>query len=212
MYPDNTPQPQPPQQQQPEYSIEYLNQISGDTTPQSTGPSKIVMMIAGAVGLIAIIFFAFIIFSGGPSASDKATNVYLRLKTLQNLASQEQKTLRNNDLRAINSGLSLQLTNAISDMEAPLASLGVTPKKISKSQVATEKTYQTTLQSEFEDATLNVQLDNTYAREMSYQLETLHSMMLSTYKATNSKALKDSLNSTDKQLAPFIEKLSTFSN
>ncbi|HTK39261.1 MAG TPA: hypothetical protein VL362_00165 [Patescibacteria group bacterium] len=219
MYPDNNPQPQqvPPQQQfpqpvqpQPEYSVEYLNQLAGETASKPGGPSKIVMLIAGVVGLLALVLFAFMVFAGGPSAADKASSIYVRLQTLQSLANDNQKQLRNNDLRAINSGLSLQLTNAATALEEPLANIGVNTKKLPKSLQTKEATYKSNVQSQFDDAKLNVRLDSTYTREMTYQLESLHAMLQSAYKATSSKSLKDYLKTTDAQLAPFIDKLSSF--
>lgn len=206
------PQPQPDSQQQPEYSIEYLNQISGANAAQTGGPSKLVMIIAGVVGLLAVLLFAVMLFASGPSASDKATDVYLRIQTLESLASESQDDLRNNDLRAINSGLALQLANSLNDLQTPLGNVGVDAGKISKDSSSAENAYAASIQSDFDDAKLNVQLDNTYAREMSYQLETLRAMMQSTYDATNSASLKEALDNTDKQLAPFREKLADFTN
>lgn len=206
------PQSQPQVQQQPEYSIEYLNEISGANAAQTGGPSKLVMIIAGVVGLLAVILFAVMLFASGPSASDKATDVYLRIQTLESLASESQDDLRNNDLRAINSGLALQLTNSLNDLQEPLGNAGVDTGKISKNSSGAETAYASAIQSDFDDAKLNVQLDNTYAREMSYQLETLRAMMQSTYDATSSASLKEALDNTDKQLAPFREKLSNFIN
>lgn len=209
MYPNDSSELPQPQQ---EYSIDYLNQISGGYKPPSSGPSKIVLIIAGAVGVISLLIFAMLIFSSGPSAGDKAADVYLRLQTLESLTSDNKKELRNNDLRSINSGLNLQLSNVISDMEEPLSSVNVNPKTLSKTRKSEETTYKTTIQEGFDDAVLNVQLDSIYTREMSYQLATLRSMIQSTYRATNSKSLKEFLISADEQLAPFTDKLSAFSD
>ncbi len=169
------------------------------------------MLVAGVIGLGAIILFAMMMFSGGPSAADKATNVYLRLQTLESLATDNQKALRNNDLRSLNSGLGLQFTNALSDMSDSLTALKIDTKKISKTAQADEDAYKAALQTEFDDAKLNVQLDSVYTREMTYQIATLRTMMQSVTKASSNKTLSSFVSSTDEKLAPFEDNFSGFS-
>lgn len=207
MNPNDPTQLPPPQQ---DYSIEYLNQISGVSGSRAAGPSKLVMMIAAGVGLLSIILFAFLVFGGGPSAKDKAEDVYLRLQTLESLASDNRKALRSNDLRAKNSGLSLQLANTITEMEEVLSGIDIKVDKINKSRKDKEKEFKETIQKEFDDAELNVQLDGTYTRVISYQLATLRTMMKSTYELSNSKSLKEFLVTADGQIAPFDEQFSEF--
>lgn len=214
MYPNNLPQPQQPGQQPPQqydYSVDYLNQISGNYTPKTAGPSKLVMLITAGLGLVSIIFFIAMLASGGPSAQDEATNVYARIKTLESISSDYQKKLRNNSLRSTNSGLTLQLNNAASDLGSPLAGIGVDTGKLPKDVETAESNYKATITKEFDDAIMNVQLDATYAREMAFQMATLRSMLLSTYKASSSDALKETLDSVYKQLEPFTTELAEFS-
>ena len=149
--------------------------------------------------------------SSGPSAQDEATNVYARIKTLESISSSYQKKLRNNTLRSTNSGLTLQLNNAANDLSSPLASIGVDTGKIPKDVTTAEASYKSAITDDFDEAVLNVQLDATYAREMAFQMATLNSMLLSTYDASSSDALKETLDSVYKQLAPFTTTLSEFS-
>lgn len=212
MYPDNVPQPPPQPGQQPEFSVDYLNQISGDYKQPAGGPSKLVMFIAAGFGLAAIIGFVIMLTSSGPSAQTEATDVYVRLQTIESLSSSYQKKLRNNELRSVNSGLTLQLNNAINELQEPLATIGVDTSKIPEPVKAAEASYKSNITDEFEDAILNIQLDSVYAREMSFQLATLRVMMVSTYKASSSASLKESLQEVDGQLLPFVEKFSEFSS
>lgn len=207
MYPNDPTQLPPPQQ---DYSIDYLNQISGVSNSRPSGPSNLVMMIAGAVGLISVILFGFLVFNGGPSASDKAEDVYLRLETLESLSSDNRKALRSNDLRAINSGLNLQLTNTITEMKEVLDGIGINVDKISASRKDKEKEFKEAIQEEFDNAELNVQLDNTYTRVISYQIARLRAIMKSTYDLSNSQSLREFLASADQELIPFDEKFSTY--
>ena len=211
MYPNNLPQPQQQPEQQPDYSVDYLNQISGAYTPKAAGPSKLVMLITAGLGLISVVFFVFMLVSSGPSAQDEATNVYARIKTLESISSEYQKKLRNNELRSLNSGLTLQLNNATSDLDSPLADIGVDTSKIAKDVTTSEANYKLKITDEFDDAILNVQLDGAYAREMAFQLATLNSMMLSAYKASSSSSFKEALDSVYKPLEPFTARFSEFS-
>lgn len=212
MYPNNAPQQPPQPGQQPDLPVDYLNQISGNYTPKQSGPSTIVMLVAGGLGIIAIIFFVITLMSSGPSAQNEATDVYVRLKTLESVSGDYQKKLRDNDLRSINSGLTLQLNNAINSLEEPLAAIEVDTGAIPKTVQAAEKSYKADIENEFDDAILNVQLDNVYAREISFQLATLRAMMVSTYKASSSASFKQSLEEVDAQLQPFVEKFADFTS
>lgn len=209
MYPNDPTQLPPPQQN---FSIDYLDQISGTSRSRPGSPSKVVMIIAGVVGLLSIILFGFLVFGGGPSATDKVQAIYLRLDTLESLVSDNRKSPRSNDLRAINSGLSLQLANTITDMEEVLSGIDIDVKKIDKSRIAKETEFKEAVQEEFDNAELNVQLDNTYTRVISYQLATLRAMMESASGLTNDKSLREFLSSADEQLAPFAEKFSAFTD
>ena len=212
MYPNDSSQLPPQPGQQPDFSVDYLNQISGDYRQPTSGPSKFVMLIAAGVGLVAIIGFILMLASSGPSAQKEATDVYVRLKTIESISSSYQKKLRDNELRAMNSGLTLQLNNVISEIEAPLATINASTSKIPEEIKAAEAAYKSEITNEFEDALLNIQLDNVYAREMSFQLATLRAMMVSTYKASSSASFKESLDEIDSQLQPFVEKFSDFTS
>lgn len=200
----------PDQPYQADYSVDYLNQIAGGPQQTTAGPSKLVMIIAAVVGLLAVVLFAAMILTAGPSGADRASEVYLRLETLQEISGSQQEELRDNELRAINSGLRLQLTNTLSAATTPLAAVGVDPEEIDERAIAKEEAYKQELVEQFEDAALNVQLDATYSREMAFQLETLRALLDSAYRQSNNERVREFLDQTAKDLWPFNEKFSNF--
>lgn len=218
MYPEQpnqpgqqSPQPQPPQQPQSDFSIDYLDQISA---PQKkvTPPNPLVLVGVIGVGILAIIGFAIMMFGGsGSSTLTKSTDVYLRLQTLQKIATTEQRQLRDNDLRSTNVAFSLYLSNTLRDINTPIKTIGVDATKIPKATTSKEAAYATEINKTFEEARLNVMLDRTYAREMAYQIEVLRNMMASLYKSTTSKSLKTALGTSDASLAQSAKSFEEFS-
>lgn len=213
MYPDQSNQPgqqqQPPQQF--EYSIDYLDQISAPPK-RVTAPNPFVLLAVIAVGVLTIIGFGiFMLGSNGKSSADKASNIYLRTQTLQKIADSTQKQLRDNDLRSTNAAFSLYLSNMIRDIKEPLANLKVSTEKLPKSLTDKETAYASDITTRFEEAKLNIMLDRTYAREMSYQISVLRNMMAGLYKATSNTSLKSALGTSDPSLAQTGKKFQEFS-
>ncbi len=215
MYPNQPNQPTPPQQQppqpQPEYSIDYLDQISA---PQKRiiAPNPLVLLGVIGVGILAIIGFGIMIFSSsGTSGTDRVASLNLRLATLQKIADTQQRNLRDNELRSTNAALSLYLSNTARDMKDPVAALGITDKTIPKNLTTTESKLTSDINAKFEEAKLNVMLDRSYAREMTYQIGVLRSMMTSAYKNTSNQKLKATLETSDPSLAQVAKNFESFS-
>jgi hypothetical protein len=204
MYPE---QPDP----RPDYSVDYLNEISG-ANQKTNGPSQKLFMIVAIVGVLVVLGFGASLVLGGQTGGDKARAIYLRLETLQEIREDQQDYLQSNELRAYNGTLGLFLTNALSDIETPLTALDINTKKLPKDVEAAESAYQSELSEKLTDARLNVKLDDVYAREMAFELATLRSQMKSLYQSTNSKSMKTFLEQTDDNIAPIVEKFTAFSN
>lgn len=201
-------QPQPPQ---PTYSIDYLNEISRPM--QNRGGPSIKLMVAVIIaGLLAVVLFAFMLLNAQPSVNDEARQLHLRLSTLQTIAEDQQKELRSNDLRAINSSYILFLTDSLESIEVPLQNLGVNMKKTDKKTAAKEAAYEEKLAREFEDDRLNAVLDRTYPRDMAYELSVVKSMMKAIYSKTSSKSTKEFLEKADANLSPIAKRFTDFSN
>lgn len=215
MYPNDPNQPQSPPPEPPaaappsDFSIDYLNQIA---TPaqRSGGPSRLVMIAALVGGVLAVGLFGLLMIGGASSSNDKLVDVYLRLETMQSLADEQQKPLRENSLRSTNSTLKIILSNAMSDIEQPMANNGITVKKISKKRVAEEAAYRQKLSDTFEDARLNATLDRTYAREMNYQITNLRAMMRAAASSSTSESFAKFVTTTEENLAPLNKQFTTF--
>lgn len=189
------------------YSIDYLNQIAPQSQKQGAKDKFFFWIIGGGL-LVAIIVFLFTLSSGGGPKEDMQT-LAARMATLQTVASDTQKNLKSGELRSTNSNLTIFLANANRDIAEPLSANGIDVKKLDASIVAKESGDKLT--QTFEDARLNAVLDRTYAREMTYQLQTVSVLIRDIYESTNSKTFKTYLEKIDADLQPLITQFSDFS-
>lgn len=192
---------------QPQYSIDYLDQIS--TAPKKpTRSEKLfpIVIIAGIV--IALLVGVMALFGSGTSNKDEMARLATRLKTLQSIADTSQKTIKSGSLRGTNTNLSLLLTNANRDIKEPLKNNAVDTSKLNPAIAKQEDGSE--LKDRLEDARLNAVFDRTYAREMSYQLETLAALMKEIDKNTKSRSLKEFLATTLDQVEPIRQQFADF--
>jgi len=211
MYPDPNQNPQqvPPQTPppQPQYSIDYLNQIAPQPQKKSLS-SRSFLMLAGGGALAAIIVGILMLASGGSGPTKSMQTFAARVQALEKITASAQKNINSNDLRGTNSNLTLFLANTDHNMTTPLANNSVDVKKLDKDIVAAEKG--DALTAKLEDARLNAVFDRVYAREMSYQLTALETLMNSIYKGSKSKSMKDFLKTTDDSLVPIKKQFDSF--
>ncbi|HMQ95827.1 MAG TPA: hypothetical protein PKD19_01270 [Candidatus Saccharibacteria bacterium] len=196
-------QPQPPQN----YSIDYLDQIA--PSQPKTGPSPLIMIVAIIGGLLAMIIFGFVVFGGGTSNTDKWTALYLRTNTIDSVARKQGPLLKDPSLRGINTKLLLYLSNAHNDIKTAAEQAGMVSTKIAKEVSAKEKAYLSDLETKLEDAKVKAVLDRTYAREMSYQIGVLNSLMQQAYNTAGPKT-KQTLEDINTNLAAIAKQLSDF--
>lgn len=189
------------------YPIDYLNQIAPQAPKQGINNKLFFLLIGGGL-LIAIIVGVLALTSGNNGPTQKIQTLAARLTTLQSIAGDAQKNIKSGQLRTTNSTLNIFLTNANRDIIEPLSKNGVDIKKIDKSIQAKENGEK--LKAELEDARLNATFDRTYAREMSFQLETVAALMKDIYQNSNSKSLKEFLEATDTNLQPIKKQLADF--
>jgi hypothetical protein len=193
----------------PDRSIDYLNQIA-PRGKSSLFPSKLVMIGLGAALLVALLIIVIGSTNSKPDLTAQTTGLYARLQTLQTIASNEQNDLKDTQLRASNSSLTLLLNNSTRDIGSYLT--GVNKKfKIPQGVQQSEKAYLENLTTKFTDARLNVDLDSTYAREMSYQLGVVHTTMNSIYRLKPSQSLSDILVTANNNLEPLRQTFANFS-
>jgi hypothetical protein len=177
------------------YSIDYLNQIA----PPEKKP-----MFDRKIAVIALIF----ILLGGSSNTQKIQTLAARLQTLQTIVDESQRTIKSSSLRTTSSNLSIYLTSANRDIVGPLQTYSLSKEKLDKNIIAAEDGAE--LKKALEDARLNAVFDRTYAREMSYQLATVTSLMQEIYNSTNSTSLKSYLETTEANLTPIKKQLADF--
>lgn len=193
-----------------QHPIDYLDSIA--TVPK--GGKKPVSdklffgVLAGGL-LIALLVGAFALFNTGTNTSDDFASIGAKLQSLQSLADASQKNIVSSNLRGTNSNLSLALANSNRDITEPLAEFGIDSKKI-ETLTAGDKDVSEILER-LEDARLNAVFDRTYAREMSYQLETLLALIDQTKRKTDSTANQEFLSTTRESIAPLQEQFAKFS-
>lgn len=218
MYPDpnqnqqqQPPQPVPPTSvppSQPQYSIDYLNQIAPQQQKSGLSNRMFMMIIGGGVLLAAIVGMLMLFSGGGSGPTQKMQTFAARVQTLEKIVTAAQKNIKSNDLRSTNSNLSIFLANTDQGMTDPLEKNGISLTKLDKTIVAEENGDDLT--AKLEDARLNAVFDRTYSREMSYQLTALETLMKSIYGGTKSKSMKDFLQTTDDSLVPIKKQFDTF--
>ncbi|RWZ78421.1 MAG: hypothetical protein EOT05_01520 [Candidatus Microsaccharimonas sossegonensis] len=218
MYPHQPPQqapPQPPMDVSPQtpaptptplpvegYApVDYLNQIAPQETkrPPFTFGIKHLLVIGGGL-IVFVIILAIIVNSLAGGNKTSLERLSARLIATQTVVSAAQPNLKSSELRSLNSNLNLYLTNTNRDITAPLTSAGINVTKLSKSIVTSEST--SALSARLEDARLNAVFDRTYAREMTYQLGNIMTLMNQIYKSTNNVQLKTFLESAYNNLKP----------
>ncbi len=204
----NNPYQQPGQQPQ-QFSGDYLNQIAAPAPVKTINPVFLWGLIGGLLLLAVVVLIGVSSASSGPSASS-LTAVGAKLANLQTVSEGARKNIQSSELRTLNSSLYLSLTNTNRDLAEQLKKqdIKLTDKKNASVTASAKETEE--LQGRLEDARLNAVYDRTYAREMLYQLRTLHSDMGILYKKSRNNDLKEILNTADNNFNPVIEGLASF--
>lgn len=196
-----------PEQQPPDYSIDYLNRIAPQ--PQKTslfGKPKLLFILLSA--LLVVIIFALIAARVVHQSPNSLQVLAARLNSTEKIASDAQSNLQSSQLRSLNSSLKIFLANANRDIVAPLASNGVNTAKLDKSIVASESGAD--LSAKLEDARLNAVYDRTYAREMAYRLDTIILLMKQIETGTHSQSLQSFLQTSTQNLTPIQKQFADF--
>ncbi len=194
----------PPNYQAP-LPADYLDQIAPQHIKHSGPVFSIRNLVIAAVIIIFGLTFGTMVLSGIP----KNTEILAaRLTATKDVSEKATNNIRNTQLRAVNGNLKLLLTNTLRDIKPLLAKVDVDISELSPSIVADEAT--TELEAKLEDARLNAVYDRAYAREMSYKLETILSLMKQTYKNTSNSELKTFLNDAYENLQKIQQSFADF--
>jgi hypothetical protein len=194
-----------------QYAIDYLDSISSvPPSRQSNSVSdKLFFAILGGGLLLALLVGSIFMFMGGESSpADDLSKISAKLQSLQTISDTTQKSLVSNNLRGINSTLSLTLTNTSGDIAPILSANGIDPKKLNQKFTSAEKTNE--ILKGLDDARLNAVLDRTYAREMTYQLETFILLLNQIDTKTKSQSIKEFVSSTRDKITPIKDRFANF--
>ena len=209
MYPNQS--PQIPTPTPPLAPADYMNQIAPQMPKRPLGKLGIrqVLILGGGL-IIAVIILAIIVNSVAAGKRDPLEHLSARLTSTQAVVVAAQANLKSSKLKSLNGNLTLYMTNTNRDVSKPLLSAGINTAKLSKTIVASEAP--TSLVARLEDARLNAVYDRTYAREMTYQLGTLLTLMKQIYNGTGNPELKTFLKSAYDNLSPTQESFANFTS
>ena len=129
MYPDQN-------QNQQQYSIDYLNQIAPKPPKKGMAPNMkwIVFGLGGAI----IVTIILVIVAGLTDGVDKTQTLAARLQTTTSIAELARPNIKSSQLRSLNSSLIILLANTNRDIAKPLAAQGVKTSKLDENIIAAE--------------------------------------------------------------------------
>ncbi len=195
-----------PQNQPP---ANYLDQIAPQQQkrPLFALNLKTISLLAGVVIVLGIII-ANIGAMAGSSRLAPWQRLSARLATTQKTADTASPLIKNSGLRSLNSELKIQLANANRDLATPITALKVDPAKLPVSITTAEDGAGMT--ARLEDARLNAKYDSTYAREMSYQLSTLLTLLSQLYNSGVGPQTQEALKKAYDNVAPIQKNIAEF--
>lgn len=190
----------------PQSSLDYLNQIS---TPAPIKKPFFInkFILIGLIAAILIIILIIIVnvLSGG---SKPVERLAARLNATDAILNDATPKVQSSQLRTYNSNLKIYLTNTIRDIAPILTKQKIDIKKLSTTVTNSENTTETL--AILENARLNVVYDRTYAREMSYKLSTVLTLMRQIFETTNDDSLKTFLENAYTNLEPTQKQFADF--
>ncbi len=208
--PPQPPQPaaQPPSQGTP---LDYLDQIAPQQQKHALiGALKPIHYIIGGVVIVLLLVLVIgLAFRGGTSTVTNMQHLMARLKTTTTIASKADQTIKSGSLSVINTNLDIYLANTNRDIATSFKELGVTSANIDPAITKAENG--AALSARLEDARLNAVFDSTYAREMSYLLATIMTLMKTISQSTNNVDIKAFLQSAYTNLQPTQQSFDSFS-
>ena len=188
----------------------YLDEIAPQAVKRSFAIGKMPLIIL--IGILAIIILCVLIAVAnqiGASRTQPWERLSARLTSTSKVADSSEGKIKNSQLRSINSNVKISLTNTQRDLIKPLTTIGIKSEKLTPSIVSSESS--DAMLARLEDARLNAKYDSTYAREMSFQLANLLTLLQQLYSSSSNVANKSFLQTTYNNFAPIQKSLSEFS-
>lgn len=198
----NTPNGQTP--------LDYLNEIAPQAQKKPGFTLNMRTVIFGAI-IVFVLIITLVTIVGGINGSRKEPweRFTARLGATTTHVDSSSNKIKNSQLRSLNSDLKLYITNTQRDLAAPLERLEINPSKISKTIIAEETG--TGMAERLENGRLNAKYDSTYAREMTYQLATILSLLQQLYAASSNPETRAFLETAYNNLQPTYESIESFS-
>lgn len=196
-----------PQQQLPS---NYLDQIAPQAPKHSFLMNKTRLIIfIGIIAIVLVIILSTIVGAISNARKEPWERLDARLAATSAVVTSSTGKIKNSQLRSANSSIKISLTNTQRDFATPLATIGIDPKKTSPSLLASESS--TAMLARLENARLNAKYDSTYAREMSFQLSNLLTLLKQLYASSSNESNKAFLEATYNNFEPAQKSLSEFS-
>lgn len=196
-----------PQDQNNPLPVNYLDQIS----PQNNQPvglfSKPILIALGVL-IVSILLVGFMLLGSAPK--DTFEKLAARLTFTSETVEYATGYIKDSNLRAANTNLTLYLENNMRDIEEVLTLNNKSLSKLDKNILAEES--DSTVQERLEDARLNGIFDRVYAREMAYQLELILSLARQMSKSATKETITDYMSDTITNLEPIQQEFSDFNN
>jgi len=196
-----------PQQQLPP---NYLDEIAPQVAKRSfvLGKTRLILL-AGVLAIVAVFILIAVVNQVAASRTTPWERLTARLTTTGQIATSSEGKIKNSQLRSTNSNVKISLTNTQRDLVKPLAVIGIKAEKLSPSVVKSESG--DAMIARLEDARLNAKYDSTYAREMSFQLANLLTLLRQLYASSSNPDNKKFLLTTYNNFEPVQKSLSEFS-
>ena len=193
--------------EKPLSSIDYLNQIAPQAPKKSffsLSPKNLIIFGGIAVVIISIIALISSL-AGGINQTERLTARLLSTEKIMDSATSKIKTSK---LRTLNGNLKIYFTNTIRDIKPILAADKIDITKLDAKVTSAESSDK--ILAKLEEARLNVMYDRTYAREMSYKLDTILTLMKQIQNNTKNAKLKTFLQEAYKNLEPTQKQFAEF--
>jgi hypothetical protein len=156
-------------------SADYLDSIAVKPTNNVKLLSGKMLILFAALAVVLVGAIGLMFSGGGERRTPRADSetLFLRMTNLSTVAGDFQGFLRGNRLRAANATFRTQLASSLTSLTPQLANIGINTQRIDERRTASEQELLDQISQSLENERLNVRLDRSYAREMSYQLEML---------------------------------------
>jgi len=191
-------------------SSSYLDEIAPKNINSGNFLNKkttLIFIILGILTFITLLLVAFVQLT--KVSSDTTEQLAARLTSIKSTADESVDNLKSSNIRAINSDLKIYLTNTIRDLKPILEKKNIDIEKLNPKILKAESNEK--LLERLEDARLNAVFDRTYAREMSYKLESTVNLLTKIIKTNKDAEFKIFLENARSNLVPIQEEFESFS-